>query len=596
MNRPPSSSGRKPTTGMRPPSGLRQPPPGTAMRMPPGTGAPGTARPGTRGGAGPSTGAVLNANINVADRPTTQQGLGGLKTGRKGPSRVVMDKSYFLGLLRTKMNELTTENNKLQREIDRINEENNSFLSYEKKAEGVAAEIKELQGQLGDYNTLVDKLNTDTEMDEVQEDYNQLKVENDLESKNIDTIFTTRQETESQIAQVDEEIQQCRRMADTLVDDMKPQMRSKYQNLKVKNETLLRQLEERQQKIDSLSTKKDSLEEELQHSQVKQEAVRLYEQLHELVDKKNQLIAEEQSRGTPAEEREKLLKQVKEDNQEIGSMERQIKEIKEKLEDTMEEISQVDVDLEEHQGEKNMKYKELKKREESMNEFLETFESAKKEEIERRSTSEETIVTLLSHTSRNLGRQKHMPTPQELARMQDDLSFKQTEMHKSEATASGLTGESSRLQMDLQKVEQLEGKITAELESLKVRIKEMEEELKTYSDLDSLQKNADLKKKKLQEDKITLARRRDVLKKSVQLLSSQYEALKSQLNDNETHSQLGNLERKWQHYEQNNYVMKEFIAAKSMESDYRPLVAKVREQVGDYNRMLQDILVKGVQR
>lgn len=27
---------------------------------------------------------VLNANINVTDRPTTQQGLGGLKTGKKG--------------------------------------------------------------------------------------------------------------------------------------------------------------------------------------------------------------------------------------------------------------------------------------------------------------------------------------------------------------------------------------------------------------------------------------------------------------------------------------------------------------------------------
>ncbi|XP_072172439.1 intraflagellar transport protein 74 homolog [Diadema setosum] len=595
MNRPPSSSGRKPTTGMRPPSGVRQPPPGTAMRMPPGTGAPGTGRPGTRGG-GPGASGVLDARINVADRPTTQQGLGGLKTGRKGPQRVVMDKSYFLGLLRTKMNELTTENNKLQREIDRINEENNSFLSYEKKAESLATEIKELQGQLGDYNTLVDKLNTDTEMDEVQEDFNQLKVENDLESKNIDSIFTTRQETESQIAQVSVEIQQCRRMADTLVEDMNPQMRKKYQQLKEENEMLSKKLEDRQQELDALSTKKDGLDDELQHSQVKQEAVRLYEQLHELEDKKNQLIAEEQSRGTPAEEREKLLKQVKEDNQEIGSMERQTKEIHEKLENVQEELRHLDMDLEEHQGEKNMKYKELKKREETIDEFLETFESTKKEETERRGATEETVVTLLAHMSRNLGRQKHMPTPQELSRMQDDLNFKQNEMQKSEATTTGLTGESARLQMDLQKVEQLEGKITAELENLKIRIKEMDEELKTYSDLDSLQKNADEKKKKLQEDKVNLARRRDVFKKSVQLLSSQYEALKTQLNDNETHSQLGNLERKWQHYEQNNFVMKEFIATKSMESDYRPLVAKVREQVNDYNRLIQDMLVKGVQR
>ena len=60
-----------------------------------------------------------------------------------------------------------------------------------------------------------------------------------------------------------------------------------------------------------------------------------------------------------------------------------------------------------------------------------------------------------------------------------------------------LFSESARLQMDLQKVEQLEGKITAELDSLKVRIKEMEEELVTYSDLDTLQKNADEKKKVL---------------------------------------------------------------------------------------------------
>ncbi len=51
--------------------------------------------------------------------------------------------------------------------------------------------------------------------------------------------------------------------------------------------------------------------------------VRLYEQLHELEEKRDQLLEEQQSRGTPQEEREKLLRQVKEDNQEIASMDRQ---------------------------------------------------------------------------------------------------------------------------------------------------------------------------------------------------------------------------------------------------------------------------------
>ena len=39
--------------------------------------------------------------------------------------------------------------------------------------------------------------------------------------------------------------------------------------------------------------------------------------------KRDGLLEEAKSRGSPAEEREKLLKQVKEDNQEIASMERQ---------------------------------------------------------------------------------------------------------------------------------------------------------------------------------------------------------------------------------------------------------------------------------
>lgn len=43
---------------------------------------PGTGRPGTKGG--PLAAGVLSAQIKVADRPVTQQGLSGMKTGMKG--------------------------------------------------------------------------------------------------------------------------------------------------------------------------------------------------------------------------------------------------------------------------------------------------------------------------------------------------------------------------------------------------------------------------------------------------------------------------------------------------------------------------------
>ena len=50
----------------------------------------------------------------------------------------------------------------------------------------------------------------------------------------------------------------------------------------------------------------------------------------EVEDKRDQLLEEEKARGTPAQERERLLQQVKDDNAEISTMERQISEAQEK--------------------------------------------------------------------------------------------------------------------------------------------------------------------------------------------------------------------------------------------------------------------------
>ncbi|XP_064604644.1 intraflagellar transport protein 74 homolog, partial [Liolophura sinensis] len=561
-------------------------PPGTATRLTTAMN-PGTARPGTRGGQG--GGVALNTTVNVVDRPMTQQGLGGMKTAAKG-QRQVQDRSYFLGLIRAKITELNTEVAKLAKEVETANEENSSYLSYEKRAEKLAAEIRDYQGELGDYNTLVDKLNTDEDIQDVEFDYNELKSQNDRESQKIEELFDIKQSKDVQIKQLETELDQEKRMADNLVNDMEPEMRQKYFHLKDTNEHLLKQLESGQQELDTLNTKLDNLQEELSMSQVKQEAVRLYEQVHELEVKRDSLLEEAQSRGDPAQEREKLLKQVKEDNQEIASMDRQANEFREKTSQVQEDIRQLDMDIEENQGERNLKYKELKKREETMNEFLNTFEETKVQELEKKEHLEQNIVALLEHISRNMGRFSHLPSPKELARMKEDLSFKAGEMKKSEATASGLASENDKLQQDLHKVEQLENKMTSEMAIIKEKIEAMEKELVVFSNIDALKESAEQKRKKLMEDKVVLQKRRETFKKTMQYLTSKYEGLKAQLNENETFAQLGNLERKWQHHEQNNFVMKEFISTKTMECDYRPIAQHVQTMVTDYHSLLQDQL------
>lgn len=57
------------------------------------------------------------------------------------------------------------------------------------------------------------------------------------------------------------------------------------------------------------------------------------------------------------------------------------------------------------------------------------------------------------------------------------------------------SAESDKLQVDFQKVEQLEDKITTELVMLKEKNANMENELETYSDLDKLRDQSEKKRK-----------------------------------------------------------------------------------------------------
>ncbi|XP_056098231.1 intraflagellar transport protein 74 homolog [Rhinichthys klamathensis goyatoka] len=563
--------------------------PPTALRV--STAAPGTGRPGSRAGPMAAAG-VLSAQIRVADRPVTQQGLSGMKTGGKGPQRQILDKSYYLGLLRSKINELTMESTKLQKDIDTFGQENSVFLSYEKRAEVLAGEIKDLQGQLADYNMLVDKLNTNTEMDEVVNDIIMLKAQNDREAQSMDVIFTERREKEDLIRAVEDNIVQEKQAAQDIVKKMSAEKQAKYTERKATNEELLQELNSHQEELDALMSRKETFEADLVHSQAKQEAVVLHEKLLDLENRRDALLTEDRNMGSPQEERERLFKQVKENNQEIASMERQLSEVREKISNLTEEMRQLDADMEEHQGERTQKYKELQKREEEMDSYLNTFEENKSQEQQLIRDSQSSVVALLEHSSRNISRlhQLSAVTAQELRSMQDDLSFKETEMQKSHSTARGLSSESERLQQDLLKVEQLESKVSSDLQTLRDQLELMKRELHTYRDLQALTAAGEQRKKRLQEDRVTLTQRKDTIRKTIHNMSEEYESLKQQLQENETHVELTNMERKWQHLEQNNFVMKEFIASKAVESDYRPVVKTVNKHLQEYNKILVDTL------
>ena len=73
--------------------------------------------------------------------------------------------------------------------------------------------------------------------------------------------------------------------------------------------------------------------------------------------------------------------------------------------------------------------------------------------------------------------------------------FRESELGKSKQTLEGLKREHSQLNGNLEKIDALEEKIKAEMETLKDKIQSMEESLVVFNDLEKLRIDADVKRK-----------------------------------------------------------------------------------------------------
>ena len=211
-------------------------------------------------------------------------------------------------------------------------------------------------------------------------------------------------------------------------------------------------LERMNQELDALTSRRAALEDELSMSALKREAVQLHSRLREAEERREAMAEEERARGTPAQERERLLLRVKEDNAEIATMERQVGEARERQGHLREEQEHLEQELEENQSERNQKYRELRRREENMDLFLSSFESSAAAERERASEAEREVAAAAAALSSDLERGGRLPTAQGFSVMREDLAFKEGEAEKSRNTLEGVNRERAQLQANLEKV------------------------------------------------------------------------------------------------------------------------------------------------
>ncbi|BBN13942.1 intraflagellar transport protein 74 [Marchantia polymorpha subsp. ruderalis] len=152
-------------------------------------------RPHTPGGS-----IGLDTPLTVESRPVTHHGMISMRSPSQGPGRKILDKSYFLGKLRSKKQELQAEIDSMTIEIDRLQKMGPASVHLEHHQESLVEEVKILRGQLGDYNTVMEKVAAGVDLEQLKDNIKTMKETIDNERKKIDQIFSERSQKEREAA------------------------------------------------------------------------------------------------------------------------------------------------------------------------------------------------------------------------------------------------------------------------------------------------------------------------------------------------------------------------------------------------------------
>ncbi|KAI8825691.1 uncharacterized protein EV422DRAFT_137152 [Fimicolochytrium jonesii] len=151
--------------------------------------------------------------------------------------------------------------------------------------------------------------------------------------------------------------------------------------------------------------------------------------------------------------------------------------------------------------------------------------------------------------------------------------------------------ERDRRLADYEKVSQLGSKMEGELTFQRQKIESLKTEISKISDIEGVRASLEAEKQRNEKERDQLLIIRDTLREEVQQhLSATHDAKKASLHENDTATQLAALEQRLRHIEGTNFHLKEYIATKNAESDYKPLAKQVTELMDEMNQQIIKIM------
>lgn len=489
-----------------------------------------------------------NTDVKVVNRPVTNHGLTGITASGQGPKRKIYDKSYFLNLLKSKNTEISNEIGKFKKEIETINKDNTSYMTLERKYDVLINDVRQLEGELADYNLAQDKFRAGTKTEDIMALYHHIKMQNDKKKNQLDELFLERKEMENEIGELERQINDINQANEEKLNELDPEQKNQYDKFRNENNQLIRDINNIRNELDEVNGKLRYLDEKLREDTLRQRAQHLREERVTLLKKKEELELQTNESNLPfAEARERLRNRIKQDHSDILHAERKMTELKKIVDTYQKNINELESDLVEQKTDQDEshKYEALHKRDNEMTTFMETFEETKESESRQIEQLENTIVTILEHTSKGIAKSGALPSRSDVKDMKGDLAYTKGLVEDSENTFARVKVELEQRQNDLEKINTLEGKIERENKNMDEKLRSMQDEMENkFPKIENIKGEYDNEKRRLGDLKEQLALVKPGLAKHMTSHSIKHDTKKNQVLQNDIYKQLSNLEKK----------------------------------------------------
>jgi intraflagellar transport protein 74 len=272
----------------------------------------------------------ISTNLNLQDRPLTNQGLGtaGRQTAQ-GPRRRFHDRTYYVSKLKTSNRDLANEITKFQSEIETIKKDHDVYQQLERRFEDLSKEVRELEGKLADYNLAFDKHRAGTKPDDIRNIYGQIKRQNDRYRHQLDELFVERKTQDDQIGRIEHELISLQERAEIKMNELDTHQRKEYEGLQGENNKILIDINRSKQEFEELTYKVHQQENRLRMDQQRMRVINLKEEIKNLESKKSDLdIQLNESNMSIPELRERLLSKLKEDKERMVEASERTRDLK----------------------------------------------------------------------------------------------------------------------------------------------------------------------------------------------------------------------------------------------------------------------------